>query len=303
MERWVYEDPPQNPDEIRVAQIVTQKLRDKEAGFKAGRMWGLYLFLKSHPYPDAETLRQSILQDGAPMFTPREAEQVFSMVKQTGGAEETIPPEFFDKLMRDLASYTGIGLPTSVQPYVYVLQDAERNPSYGPLLGAAMDATNQALPNLATTIQNVAPQVIGALPIPSAGLVGTAVGWVLSSFLLFFTILMNISRAQFGSAFVVSLALFPVLGSALMNGARSAERLASKLSQRRTKLVESVRILFGDATAQQLDGWLPDLKGGRRKALTKRRGSIQQWRRTRRSRMHFDAGSSSMIVRGRSKRR
>jgi hypothetical protein len=122
-----------------------------------------------------------------------------------------------------------------------------------------LDVLGQGLPTLASTIQTTAPQLIGALPIPSAAIVGVVLGWIMSAFLLFLAIITNLSRKKFGAAFVTSMALIPVVGASIMNAAKSLERIAGKISDRRDRLVKSVRSVFGPAVGDTVTQYIPDL--------------------------------------------
>ena len=122
-----------------------------------------------------------------------------------------------------------------------------------------LDVVAQGLPTLASTIQTVAPQLIGALPLPSAAIAGVVIGWIMSAFLLFLAIITNLSRKKFGAAFVTSMALLPVVGSSIMNAAKSLERIAGKMSDRRERLVGSVNKLFGPAVGTTVTQYIPDL--------------------------------------------
>jgi uncharacterized protein (DUF697 family) len=56
------------------------------------------------------------------------------------------------------------------------------------------------------------------------------------------------------------MALLPVVGSSIMNAAKSVERVAGKMSDRREKLVKSVMSVFGPATGATVTEYIPDLQ-------------------------------------------
>lgn len=260
MEPWQFDAPTQNPDVAAVQNYVTENLHSTKAGMNAARMLDLYNYLHSRTFSSAGQLRMSVLQDGVPVFSPAEASIVFNSLKMRGGADPVATIDFFDKMTKRLGSYTGELIPDSFQGIVYFLRDLEMDPEQGPIISTALDVATQFLPSAATTIQSVTPQVVGVLPIPSSGLVGTAIGWVLSAFILFLVIVMNVSRRKFGTAFVTALALIPIAGSSLLNAAKSFERVTARMSDRRERLISSVGATFGSEAALFAATFIPDLR-------------------------------------------
>lgn len=221
-------------------------------------------------------------------------------------------------------------MPDEYHPYVYYLYQLEQNPTYGPLITTALDTAAQSIPNLAALAEDSASTIAGFLPIPGGGAGGQVVGYVLLAIIDTLAILMNISRRNFGAAFNATLLLVPFIGPALIDAARSTERVVGKISERRAKLIDSVARILGDGPAGYVAELIPDLTldipkppplegapteppvildapptmgAGRWKALTQiRRGTYQWPRRTRRSRMRFGAGSKSTTARASSRR-
>jgi len=219
-------------------------------------MLDLYKFLKSRKFSSPEELWNTVTQEGHPLFTHEEALEVYKQLKMRGGGQSA---EFFDAMARKLATYTGDWIPNYAKGYLYFLKGLEQNPDQGPLVSTMLDVVAQGLPTLASTIQTIAPQLIGALPLPSAAIAGVVIGWIMSAFLLFLAIITNLSRKKFGAAFVTSMALLPVVGSSIMNAAKSLERIAGKMSDRRKRLVGSVNKLFGPVVGTTVTEYIPDL--------------------------------------------
>ena len=255
MATWDFDVPTQNAKIQDVQGYLTENLQSTTAGLNAARMLDLYNFLHTRTFVSPQQLQQSITKDGVPLFTAEEAKQVFDQLKMRGGGESV---EFFDSMARKLASYTGDFIPESAKGYVYFLKALEQNPDQGPLVSTMLDIVGQGLPAIAASIQTLAPQIIGALPIPSAAVAGIVVGWVMSAFLLFLAIITNLSRKKFGAAFVTASALIPIVGTSMMNAAKSAERVTAKMSDRRERLVESVQKVFGPA-GEAITQYIPDL--------------------------------------------
>jgi len=256
MATWNFDSPTQDAGIQNVEHYLTENLQSTKAGVNGARMLDLYKFLKSRKFSSPEELWNAVTQEGQPMFTHEEALQVYRQLKMKGGGQSA---EFFDAMARKLAGYTGDWIPNSLKGYLYFLKGLEQNPDQGPLVSTMLDIVAQVLPTLASTIQTVAPQLIGALPLPSAAIAGVVIGWIMSAFLLFLAIITNLSRKKFGAAFVTSMALLPVVGSSIMNAAKSLERITGKMSDRRERLVGSVNKLFGPAVGTTVTQYIPDL--------------------------------------------
>ena len=256
MATWNFDTPTQDADIQNVEHYLTENLQSTKAGVNGARMLDLYKFLKSRKFSSPEELWNAVTQEGQPMFTHEEALQVYRQLKMKGGGQSA---EFFDAMARKLAGYTGDWIPTSLKGYLYFLKGLEQSPDQGTLVSTMLDVLGQGLPTLASTIQTTAPQLIGALPIPSAAIVGVVLGWIMSAFLLFLAIITNLSRKKFGAAFVTSMALIPVVGASIMNAAKSLERIAGKISDRRDRLVKSVRSVFGPGVGDTVTQYIPDL--------------------------------------------
>ena len=219
-------------------------------------MLGLYDFLKAHHFSSPEDVRMSVMKQGEPLFTPEEAVQVFEGLKQKGGGPP--PPEFFDKMFRKITAWLP-GLPTAAEPWVYILHNLEKDDAFGPPISISLDITSRILPTIATAIQTTTPALIGLVHLPGAGPVGLIIGWAISAIFIFIAVLMNLSRRKFGSAFVTSMDFIPIAGPALMKAAQDVDGTMARVSQRRAKLVESARRLFGEDVAKQVDSYIPDL--------------------------------------------
>ena len=256
MATWDFDTPSQNTNIQDVQRYLTENLQSTTAGLNGARMLDLYNFLHSHTFANPRQLKSAVSKDGAPLFTDEEAAQVFSQLTMRGGGESV---EFFDSMAKRLAGYTGDLVPDGAKGYLYFLKALEQNPDQGPLVSTMLDIVGQGLPTIAATIQTVAPQLIGALPIPSAAIAGVIIGWIMSAFFLFLAILTNLSRKKFGSAFVTAAALVPVVGASIMNAAKTLERVSGKMSDRREKLVKSVNSVFGPEIGASVVGFIPDL--------------------------------------------
>lgn len=260
---WELNDPPEHKEEEILVKYLTKELGDHEAAKLAGRMWSLYTFLEVADFENPEELREHVLSNGKPLFTEKEAEQVFSMIPhQTGGAEDV---ELLDNMVHRWLSFVYSWTPEfitdvtdSVTPYVFILKTIEYDTSFGPFIGIALDSANAILPSIATTIQNVTPDIVGLVPIPEAGLVGAIIGWMVASGFIFVAMVLNISREHFGQAFIQSFQLIPFVGTSMYNAAMSGERFLKKTASRRERLIETTRNTLGDDAASVVDTIIPD---------------------------------------------
>lgn len=260
---WELNDPPEHKEEQILVEYLTKELGDHEAAKLAGRMWSLYTFLEVADFEDAEELREHVLSNGKPLFSEKEAKQVFEMIPhQTGGAEDV---ELLDNMVHRFITFVYNWTPAfitditdSVTPYVFILKTLEYDTSFGPFIGIALDSANAILPSIATTIQNVTPDIVGLVPIPEAGLVGAIIGWMVASGFIFVAMVLNISREHFGQAFIQSFQLIPFVGTSMYNAAMSGERFLKKTASRRERLIETTRNTLGDDAASVVDTIIPD---------------------------------------------
>ncbi len=297
---WVFDEDP-SPEELKLREYLEKQTKDAELAVTTSRMWSLYQYVMSQNFKSPQEIEKSAYHDKEltkPIFTKRTARSLYNMLSpMKGGAEDV---EAYDALIRRMISFVRgwtpqfvLDVTDSTAPYVFILKTMEQNPSYGPLLGVALDATVSTLPVISTTIQNMAPELIGLIPIPEASLVGVVVGWLLASTFVILNMAIHVSRDHFGEAFVVSFGLIPLVGTSLYNAALSGQRFLGKLSKKRSKLINSARLIAGDGTADLLDGIVPDLTfvpsetappptAGKR--LSTKRHFKSKWRTMRQSR-------------------
>jgi hypothetical protein len=163
-----------------------------------------------------------------------------------------------DAIVDKLGSYTGIGPPKIIDP-LFFIGDLEKNDSYGPFVGAALDVVTLGLPTLATGVTTLGPQIAGIIPVPLASTAGSAIAWLISSLMLFFVMLVNLTRRKFGSAFVTALGIIPVFGTSIMNGANTVGRILERANERRSRLVNAVKKTLGTGVGGIVDNVIPDL--------------------------------------------
>ena len=142
-----------------------------------------------------------------------------------------------------------------MKPYVFVVDTLENNETFGPALSVGLDATTLVLENLTTTVQNMAPDIIGLFPLPEAGPIGAIVGWAITLPLSGTATAIHFSRGNFGEAFLTSLLMLPIVGSTAHNMAIKSDRFIMKLADKR-KRFEKVPIV-----GTFVKNFVPDITG------------------------------------------
>jgi len=259
---WVLENNPINPHELAIFRYVKNQSGNTDLAKTVMRFISLRAYLDSHTFSSSGELRKNIVSRGLPLFTKLESEQLFKLVSKKGGAEDV---ELADNIIRQWVNFIYSWTPAfltdiedSVTPYVFILRTLEYDETFGPLLGIALDSVTSILPVIATTIENLAPEIIGLLPIPEAGPVGAIIGWMVASQFVFLAMLIHISRQHFGQAFLISFSLVPFIGSSLYAAAMSGEKFLKKTASRRDRLLDTTRRLLGDVPADTLNILIPD---------------------------------------------
>jgi hypothetical protein len=142
---------------------------------------------------------------------------------------------------------------------LFFVGELENNESYGAFLAAVLDIITEGGPTVATAVTTLGPQIAGIIPIPLASTAGTAIAWIISSLMLFFVMLVNLTRRKFGSAFVTALGIIPVFGTSIMNGAKTVGRILERANERRARLVNAVKKTLGTGVGEVVENVIPDL--------------------------------------------
>lgn len=127
----------------------------------------------------------------------------------------------------------------------FLLGSLEKLPIFGPFVGAAMDVATAYLPALAVTVQNMLPNLIGLAPIPYAAYAGEIAGYVVSSVMMFFTVMTQVSRGEFIEALEAVSGLVPVIGTTLMSYVNKGQKLYEKYQERRDMIMRSFAQIQG----------------------------------------------------------
>jgi len=250
---WNLEDNPLNKHELKIYRYIFKQSGSKELAHTVSRFVDLREYLDSHPFKSAAELRQNVLTNGIPVFSKPESEHIFKLVSKTGGGGEVL-----DNVVRQFVNFIYEWQPSflrtivdAASPFIFILKTLELNPEFGPLLGIALDSVSAVLPVVASSIENIAPEI--------AGPPGAIIGWMIASVFVGLSMMLHVSRAHFGQAFNVSFLLIPFLGTSLYNAATSGEKLLEKVADKRKRLMESAHRLFGKDVGDTVEGLIPNL--------------------------------------------
>ena len=268
---WTLEDNPL--DTNKIFRYIFKQSGSKDLANTITRFIDLRKYLEKNKFQNASELRQNILSKGTPVFSKDESEIIFNLTLKTGGGEILDGAvQDFVTFVYDLQPAIAKDLIDYASPLVFILKTLESSPEFGPLLGVSLDTITAALPTIASSIENLAPEL--------AGPPGALIGWMIASIFVSLSMMLHVSRAQFGQAFTNSFLLIPFLGTSLYNAAMSGERLVETISKKRDRLIKVVKKLFGDDIGYTIDGLTPEIphsaKGGKR--LSSRLHRKGKWR-------------------------
>ena len=254
---WSLEDNPLNHREVEIYKYLKKASGDSNFAHTVSRFVDLRDYLDSHKFEDGNDLRNKITSRGVPLFSSSEAEHLFKLIAKTGGGvTDNIINGWVRYMYEWQPSFIKEGIDT-ISPFLFITKTLESG-ELGPIFGIALDSIAATLPTIATSVENLTPDIIGFLPVPGSGPVGGIIGWMLASVFVVLSLLLNISRQHFGQAFLISFLLVPFMGTTLYNAALSGERLLEKTAAKREKLIDSVGKLYGEPSAAVVDSLVPD---------------------------------------------
>jgi hypothetical protein len=244
------------------------------------------------------------------LFTKEQSIGIWNKLRTTQMGGAMVMPNINDLLSPTISSaldaLLGIFIPEVRTPikfvlgFVFILSFIEKLPLVGPLLSAALDVASAILPTAAVALQSIVPGIFGLIPLPYASMVGLYLGWLFSAILLYFTMLIGISRKQFGDSVVAIAGMVPLFGPTLMTTVKNANVTAAKLNQNRIKIVNSFSEVITAVTSAlsqvgqnlgektktsltnivqqaQTKAKMPTVVGGRRKRLSSRKRKNSKW--------------------------
>jgi hypothetical protein len=215
---------------------------DSALSEKASKMLGLFDYIKSRKFASPEELRNSIFIDKAKkrrVFSKSDADKIFVFFAPKGG--DGALDHVIRRVGNTALAFTPEVLKDPIEfatPFIFFLKTAKDN---FPPLDFAIDVASAVNKNIAKTLQSSIPFMVSLTGLPWGDLVGTVIGYVLSSFFIFMNVAMSLSSANFGEAWIGSLSLIPIVGLTLQNWAESGDKLTEKFAEKREKTIEKLK--------------------------------------------------------------
>ena len=251
MSVWIYDEAGHSYQQKQYRNLLRLTKNPKMAE-RGSKMLDLFRFLKEHPFETPAQLRNAVFFDKGKkthLFSKKNAEIVHVGLLKKGGVEEGEGEGALDHIiirwMNFVKSLMPDAIVDTIQPGIDVINMFSLNylqkiPVFGEFLSMSVEVALQVNKNVAKMLQQYMPIIVGSTPLPFGAVVGTVIGYVMSTFFIFLNELMFISRHNFGEAWTQSLAFFPLIGMALQNWAESGDHLLEKFGQKRKKMVEQL---------------------------------------------------------------
>ena len=135
-----------------------------------------------------------------------------------------------------------------ILPFLFPLSTVEDIPAFGALVGIFFDITKVFLMATAGLSTSILPQLIGLIPLPLMGAVGTAIGWFISLGFLMAYAAISFSRKEFSDTMRGILTMAPVVGGLLGNTFESViVRTGTKFANRYELLKFQLETLWNTA--------------------------------------------------------
>jgi hypothetical protein len=264
---WALEDTPKKKDEIAVSNFLFKRTKNEKVAKNVGRMLNLHSFIRSQKFKSAQELRNKIFSDSAhtkPLFSLKQADTLIKLQKQRGGGGVIIE-RLIGRVSQSIKEFTPDSVEgplETIKPWIFILESLEKNEEIGPLISIALDTATHSLPVIASTVENITPELAGLIPIPESSTIGIAVGWFIAAQFTLLSLALNMSRGHFDEVFINSFLLIPLVGTSIHNAAMKGDDFITETAGKRNKLLNAVRKtvpLFGEAIADILETVIPDL--------------------------------------------
>lgn len=213
----------------------------------------------SDPIPSSST----------PIYDPMD--DMFGATKRPGFVDKT-RNGFYDRMARKLQTmYENTPWTPKTNKldglfwYIFLLYNLENMDVFGPTFSIALDAYVLGTRVLVDGLDEFIPKlltIVGGI-FPGGGLLGTIGGemiaLIIGDILLLGTVIVSLSRKQFGDAFKNSLEMIPFLGDFLLTFALTAETQLDRINAYRHKYVD----MLGQVSPRlerYADYWVPKLE-------------------------------------------
>lgn len=132
--------------------------------------------------------------------------------------------------------------------FLFMLDTVENFPGFGALIAIFFDLTKVFLLTTAGLSTSLLPQLIGLIPLPLMGTVGTAIGWFISMGFLMAYAAISFSRKEFSDTMRAILMMAPVMGGVLGNTFQSITNTGTKIANRYEKLKSQMSSLWNNVS-------------------------------------------------------
>lgn len=223
---WVYNSPFTSREQ-KVYSVLKRALEKRDIAKITVKIISLYAFLKSSRFSSPKELRESAFMDSdkkVPIFTEKQAKDVFKTLKKKGGASTEYP--FTDHLAKESIEYLGSFFPYFVTNTVQTAYNVATSPvrlfkENVPFGDLVIDAMHGATETGVTVAADAAEGVGG--PVGAAAVAPfTAIAAGLAS-------LVSLGEQDLGQAVAHVSNAVPVMGSALGKGLTQMERQVKRL--------------------------------------------------------------------------
>jgi hypothetical protein len=250
-------------------------------GQHVGKTLNLHRFLQIHRRePD---LWRRVLAQGKPIFTKAQLARFFRTQKTQNGGGFSAGTDFFDKIINRFAAKLGsfasdkstaasadksmaafssclFSFPSlpGVKPafdfmslILFMPWHAEQIPVVGPMIiSPALDSATLGIPASAEFVESGIKLLTF---VPVVGTFANVGAIVIQTILMGITTILNLGRAQYGSAFQTALGMVPQFGDALVETAQQLEKALERIQTRLDRAIAPIREFTptGAAAAQQ----------------------------------------------------
>jgi hypothetical protein len=138
--------------------------------------------------------------------------------------------------------------------FLFILDTVENMPAFGAMIAIFFDLVKVGLLLSAGMSTSVLPQLIGLIPLPLMGTVGTAIGWFISMGFLMAYASISFSRKEFSDTMRSILMMAPVVGGVLGNTFQSAVvQTGTKIVNRYEKLKFQMNSIWNKVSTAAVD--------------------------------------------------
>jgi len=256
---WNLEDIPEDK-ELKIYRYVFKRSKNKEFALTLTRFLNLYEYLTLHKFKSAEELQKNILSNGKPLFSKKEAEEIFEMSVMRGG-ESKFP--VLNNVFRQFLGWIYKWQPEVLQNFtdnvldikerLQIFKNIREDYELGEIYGLILDSITEIIPMNVTVIENVASEI------PVVGTVSGLIATMISSVLIVFNNIIHFTQGDDAGVIVDSFLMLPFIGTSLHSAAISAETQLGNLTEKRQKLIATIQRAFGDEEAQLFAQYVPDL--------------------------------------------